>query len=244
MPDNIKSLQTTRVGGCSQAPFDTFNLAEHVEDNFVDVKKNRHLLSKVLPTEPKWLNQVHSDIVVDASSSVIGVNADGSFTTKNRIVSVVMTADCLPVLISNRQGTGVAAIHAGWRGLASGILEQGVKKLLVASHSQPEDLLVWFGPAIGPEIFEVGDDVRQIFLRNVFDDLNASSCFIAKDKTNDSKEIKWLADIYQLARLRLSAIGVENFFGGTYCTYKESDQFYSYRRDGKTGRMASLIWIE
>jgi len=238
-PDNIKSIQTIRQGGFSDTPFDTFNLAEHVDDNIDNVIKNRKKLETILPSEPKWLNQIHSQQVVDAASSEIRTDADGSFTTQARIVSVVMTADCLPVLICNRQGNGVAALHAGWRGLLNGILEQGVDKLIKASHCQAEDLLVWLGPAIGPAMFEVGGEVRQAFLDKSANQPKCSSCFIPS-----INQQKWLADIYQLARLRLSAIGIENVFGGTHCTYKESEQFYSYRRDGKTGRMASLIWIE
>lgn len=253
-PDNIKSMQTTRLDGFSHTPFDSFNLAEHVTDNIHDVTKNRQKLTNLLPTEPKWLNQIHSNSVVDASLSVPGMDADGSYTTQANIVSVVMTADCLPVLICNRQGNGVAAIHAGWRGLLNGILEQGVHKLLSATHGRPDDLLVWLGPAIGPEMFEVGDEVRQAFLDKELENhsggLNIVQCFIPSTNEVDSSiqtgsvNRKWLANIYQLARLRLSAIGVENFFGGTYCTYQDSEQFYSYRREGKTGRMASLIWIE
>jgi len=259
-PENIKSLQTTRHEGCSKVPFDTFNLAEHVDDSIHDVKKNRQKLVELLPSEPIWLNQVHSNQVVEASLSAFGTAADGSYTMQSNVVSVVMTADCLPVLICNRQGNGVAAIHAGWRGLVNGILEQGVKKLLNASQCQPEDLLVWLGPAIGPEMFEVGDEVRQAFLYKELDNspdkASISKCFIPANSASSLEQMnsppvdtlalkrKWLANIYQLARIRLSSIGVENFFGGTYCTYKENDRFYSYRRDGKTGRMASLIWIE
>ena len=248
-PDNIKSMQTTRLDGHSHPPFDCFNLAEHVADNIHNVRQNRQKLAKLLPTEPKWLNQIHSNTVVDASLSTPAMDADGSYTTQSNVVSVVMTADCLPVLICNRQGNGVAAIHAGWRGLLNGILEQGVNKLLDATDGKPEDILVWLGPAIGPEMFEVGDEVRQAFLDKAlegsYDHLNIAKCFIpSANETGTSIERKWLADIYQLARVRLSAIGVENFFGGTYCTYNENERFYSYRRDGKTGRMASLIWIE
>lgn len=250
-PDNIKSLQTTRHGGCSQAPFDSFNLGEHVDDNSQDVKRNRQQLAELLPSEPVWLNQVHSNTLVDAGSAATGIDADGSYTTRSNVVSVVMTADCLPVLICNRQGNGVAAIHAGWRGLLNGILEQGVKKLLSASRCRPEDLLVWLGPAIGPGMFEVGDEVRQAFLdkerqQSPEKSQKTAKCFIPSPslQTELSSQKKWLADIYQLARIRLSQVGVENFSGGTYCTYKQSEQFYSYRRDGKTGRMASLIWIE
>lgn len=250
MPDNIHSLVTTRQDGYSKAPFDSFNQAEHVGDNIQDVQRNRQTLSQLLPSEPIWLNQIHSNTVVNASLSAIRSDADGSYTTQSHTVSVIMTADCLPVLIGNRQGNGVAAIHAGWRGLLNGILEQGASKLMAASQCQAEDLFIWLGPAIGPEMFEVGDEVRQAFLaQELGQELSKekiANCFVPAKFYRTEKDVqqKWLADIYQLARLRLSSIGVENCFGGTYCTYKQSEQFYSYRRDGKTGRMASLIWFE
>lgn len=261
-PANIKSLQTMRIGGVSKAPFDSFNLAEHVNDNVSDVKKNRQKLLNHLPAQPIWLNQIHSNTVVDAASSIIGMNADGSYSTRDNVVCVVMTADCLPVLMCNRQGNAVAAIHAGWRGLLDGILEQGIHQLLNASLCLPEDVRIWFGPAIGPEMFEVGDEVRQAFLdkeaaNKASNKLKTADCFIpSKTGSRSHKENifhedltvhedkKWLADLYQLAKIRLSNMGVKNFSGGTHCTYKENKQFYSYRRDGITGRMASLIWIE
>ena len=248
-PTNIKSLFTTRQGGFSEPPFDRFNLAQHVEDNPENVKKNRKKLRNMLPSEPIWLNQVHSNLVVDAAEVTTGIDADGSFTNRPDVVSVVMTADCLPVLMCNRQGTAVAALHAGWRGLLDGILEQGVKRLLESSQCMPEDILTWFGPAIGPKAFEVGDEVRQAFLDKAAQDHQASfqkidQSFIASPQNQHNREKKWFADIYQLAQVRLSTIGVENFSGGNYCTYNDKERFYSYRRDGKTGRMASLIWIE
>ncbi|MCU7798936.1 MAG: peptidoglycan editing factor PgeF [gamma proteobacterium symbiont of Lucinoma myriamae] len=240
-PENIKSLVTTRQGGCSKAPFDSFNLAEHVDDILQDVKKNRQQLMTRLPTEPIWLNQVHSNKVVDASQSEIGIDADGSYTTKADCVAIVMTADCLPVLMCNQQGTVVAAVHAGWRGLVNGILEQAVDKVLSAGQCQPEDLLIWLGPAIGPEKFEVGNEVRQEFLhKSALFQKNIEQCFTPLN----NKKNKYLADIYQLAKVRLLQQGIENVSGGNYCTYTEQEKFFSYRRDGKTGRMASLIWLE
>lgn len=239
-PDTIKSLLTTRQGGCSNAPFYSFNLAEHVGDNSRDVKENRLKLAEFLPSEAFWLNQVHSNTIVDAGVAEIGTDADGSYSTRSKVVCVVMSADCLPVLICNRQGTGVAAIHAGWRGLVNGIVEQGVKKLLDASQCRPEDILVWLGPAIGSQKFEVGNEVRQAFLKKSpeKDKKSIEQCFSPLKKSN-----KYLADIVQLARLRLLRQGVKNISGGDYCTYTQEDKFFSYRRDGKTGRMASLIWI-
>jgi len=245
-PVNVKSLVTTRCDGYSKAPFDSFNLGAHVEDNNDNVRKNRQRLAELLPSEPIWLNQVHSDLVVDAGKTISGTDADGSYTTQANVVSVVLTADCLPVLVCTRQGDGVAALHAGWRGLANGILEQGIEKLLAATKRRPEDLLVWLGPAIGPENFEVGEDVRQSFLQQSMQNSHyytqIEQCFTPSKNTSDEKN-KWFADIYQLARIRLSLMGVENCSGGNYCTYNDKEKFYSYRRDGKTGRMASLIWL-
>ena len=235
---------TTRTGGYSKPPYDSFNLAEHVEDEPEHVRKNRAQLRVLLPSEPVWLNQVHSNRVIDAGASPGVVDADGSFTTEANIVSVVMTADCLPVLICNKQGSAVAALHAGWRGLLDGILEQGVEQLCRAGSYSARDLLVWLGPAIGPEAFEVGEEVREAFLKQMSEANPASTtlieqCFLPASGTN-----KWFAYIYQLARVRLSLSGVENYYGGNYCTYNDKENFYSYRRDGKTGRMASLIWID
>ncbi|WP_198264147.1 peptidoglycan editing factor PgeF [sulfur-oxidizing endosymbiont of Gigantopelta aegis] len=240
VPNNIKTLVTTRQGGCSQTPFDSFNLAEHVGDDNADVQENRQKLNENLPSAPIWLNQVHSNVVVEAQSTDTLINADGSYTSQSKVVSVVMTADCLPVLITNRQGSAVAAVHAGWRGLASGIIEQGVKEIIATSQCQANDIRVWLGPAIGAAAFEVGDEVKQIFLQQVAptEQSDVSACFIASQNQH-----KWLADIYQLARLRLASIGVENCSGGTYCTYEDDELFYSYRRDGQTGRMASMIWM-
>ena len=245
-PENVKSLLTTRQGGYSKAPFDSFNLAEHVDDIPQNVIKNRQQLMTRLPAEPVWLNQVHSNKVVDASRSTIGIDADGSYTIEADCVSIVMTADCLPVLICNRQGTVAAAVHAGWRGLLNGILEQAVNKVLSAGSCHPEDLLIWLGPAIGPEKFEVGNEVRQEFLnkphliKNSLFKKSIEQCFTP---LNNNKN-KYLADIYQLAKVRLLHEGIENVSGGNYCTYTEQDKFFSYRRDGKTGRMASMIWLE
>lgn len=262
-PANVHALVTTRQGGVSQAPFDDFNIAEHVGDNARHVLTNRQLLAQMLPSQPLWLNQVHSNRVVNASTATARCDADGSYSTQTNIIPVVMTADCLPVLICNRQGNGVAALHAGWRGLAGGILELGVEQLLAATQSEPHELLVWLGPAIGPEAFEVGEEVRQAFLALAAQQQSTgrdelyqalSYCFkpalkemsisMSREKNVEKNiEKKWFADIYQLARVRLSLLGVENCSGGNYCTYNDQERFFSYRRDGTTGRMASLIWI-
>ncbi len=247
-PDNIRTLITTRLGGFSNLPYESFNLALHVGDDPQSVKQNRNRLQALLPSQPKWLNQIHSSRIIDAADPELQPDADGSIATQKNIVSVVMTADCLPVLICNRQGSAVAALHAGWRGLLEGILEQGAEQLLKLSACHKEDILVWLGPAIGPDYFEVGEEVRQAFLaraqargRSHYELIDR--CFVKHTKSSVGQN-KYLADIYQLARVRLSATGVDNISGGHYCTYSEADKFYSYRRDGVTGRMASMIWID
>ncbi len=247
-PENIKTLITTRAEGFSRYPYEGFNLALHVGDDPLAVVKNRRKLRQHLPAEPVWLNQVHGNQVIEAQVNAVNSDADGSYTCTKNAIAIIMTADCLPVLICNRQGNAVAAIHAGWRGLLEGIVEQGVEQLVKLSHCQNDDVMVWLGPAIGPEKFEVGEDVRQLFLERaktypaeMLDKLN--QCFTAINNYRQTDK-KYLADIYQLARIRLSHVGVDNVTGGHYCTYSEQDKFYSYRRDGKTGRMASMIWFE
>ena len=240
VPKNIKALQTTRQGGCSQAPYDSFNLAEHVNDNLTNVLKNRQKLATYLPSEPVWLNQIHSNIIVDAGHSTIGIDADGSYSHTAGCVCAVMTADCLPILICNQQATVVAAVHAGWRGLLNGILEQAVHKIIHAGYCQADDLAIYLGAAIGAEKFEVGNEVRQAFIDNSIEKEKTDACFVALENSNN----KYRADIYQLARVRLLSLGIENISGGNYCTYTEQERFFSYRREGVTGRMASLIWLE
>ncbi len=231
-PVSIRAGTTTRHGGVSLPPYATLNLGEHVGDLPEMVTENRRRLhqSQRLPNEPVWLSQVHGVAVVDAAT-VHGVSdADASFTTHANVICAVLTADCLPLLFCHRQGSVVAAAHAGWRGLLDGVIETTVLRMKVA----PDDLLVWLGPAIGPAAFEVGDEVRDGFIVH---DGAASSAFIP------SSNGRWLADIYQLARQRLDKLGVTAIYGGDDCTYTDAERFYSYRRDGVTGRMASLIWI-
>lgn len=191
-----------------------------------------------LPAEPVWINQTHSSIAISADArNDIYQPADASYTSHPNQVCVVLTADCLPILICDREGSQVAAIHAGWRGLASGIVENTVNSLLSAqNHKTGADLLVWLGPAIGPEKFEVGADVYQAFTEA---DPESRVCFVA------GAPGKWMANLYQLAVLRLRKLGITNIYGGQYCTHSNEDLFFSYRRDHlKVGRMASLIWIE
>lgn len=233
-PANVRALTTTRAGGVSRGGYASLNLAGHVGDESSAVAENRRRLRRLaaLPAEPAWLNQVHGRGVVrlDAASPP-GAEADAATTRMPGVVCAVLTADCLPVLLCDRAGTRVAAAHAGWRGLAGGVLEASV----AAMASAPGELLAWLGPAIGPAAFEVGDEVRQAFV---------SQNPAAEQAFAPSPAGRWLADLYALARLRLAACGVEAVYGGGRCTLREAQHFYSYRRDGETGRMASLIWLE
>lgn len=231
-PPGVRAASTTRVGGLSQGDFRGLNLASHVDDDPVAVARNRALLrdTLALPGEPLWLTQVHGRVVVDAAHASEGTEADASFSSTPGAVCAVMTADCLPVLFADQRGGAVAAAHAGWRGLASGVLEATLGRF-----EAPSRVIAWLGPAIGPEVFEVGDEVRAAFCER---QAEARHCF------RSVRPGHWLADIYALARLRLVAAGVGEVYGGGRCTYSEPELFYSYRRSRRTGRMASLIWIE
>ena len=229
-PARVRALQTLRSGGVSPAPYDGLNLGDHVGDLPENVAANRSRLSSVLPAEPRWLQQVHGATVVDGDGLVQPEAADGVYARLPGVVCGVMTADCLPVLFCDAAGSVVAAAHAGWRGLAAGVLENTVKAMGVPAAN----LMAWLGPAIGPGAFEVGDEVRAAF---VTADRSASGAFVP------GRPGKWLADIYALARLRLNACGVGQVFGGGFCTVSDRERFFSYRRDGVTGRMASLIWL-
>jgi YfiH family protein len=237
-PPQVRAASTTRQGGVSRAPFHSFNLGGHVGDAPADVAANRKQLRKTLslPAEPYWLNQIHGTVVVDLDGEPGGLpEADASITSTPNTVCAVLTADCLPILFCNQAGTQVAAAHAGWRGLAAGVLEATVASFT----APPEQIMVWMGPAIGPQAFEVGDEVRQAFCDV---DPVAAQAFVAVQ--SETNEKKWLADVYQLARQRLAVVGVNAVYGGGRCTFTEADDFYSFRRDGKTGRMASLVWVE
>lgn len=233
-PKNVHAASTTRTNGHSKSPFDSFNLGYGTEDNPENVKANREQLKDELhlPSEPIWLHQLHSNQVIHAENNSNKPQADATYATKSGKICVVMTADCMPVLICNRQGTKVAAVHAGWRGLAAGIIENTLK----AMKLDPEDTLVWLGPAIGPEVFEVGEDVIQQFLQT---DPKAQLAFQVKDNK------KWLANLYLLAKQRLAQQGVTQVHGEGFCTFTDHQRFFSHRRDkGQTGRMATLIWLE
>jgi YfiH family protein len=226
----VRSLITTRRGGTSEGPYSSFNLGTHVGDDANAVAKNRQRLRSELPAEPLWLDQVHGTRVIEAEEGAPAPKADAAIAHSGGKVLAVMSADCLPVLLCDRGGTVVGIAHAGWRGLAAGVIENAVH----AMEREPKSLLAFLGPAIGPSAYEVGKDVRDAFVRN---DADAACAFI--DRPNG----KFLADLYALARQRLAKAGIMAVFGGTYCTYHEPDRFFSYRRDGATGRMASLIWL-
>ena len=237
VPLNVNTVSTTRKPGVGCAPFDSFNLGLHVNDDPDVVTQNRAILKSecALPNLPQWLNQVHGTEIVHISRSSVSVpTADAAWTDSPGCVLSVMTADCLPVLFASRAGDCVAVAHGGWRGLVNGVLERTVEAMPV---DNPAELLAWFGPAIGPECFEVGAEVRQAFVEksSVFDE-----CFLPTASDPD----KYMADIFQIGRKCLQSVGVDAVFGGGVCTFQDKDRFFSHRRDGgKTGRMASLIWI-
>ena len=234
IPKHIKALSTTRNGGVSRAPFNSFNVAHHVGDDTESVKANRDILRGewLLPNEPYWLNQTHSTRVIHVNDKAEDRNADASWTEQGNQVCTVMTADCLPLLMYQSNPESVAATHAGWRGLLDGIIENTIEAL----PGNTETIKVWLGPAIGPKAFEVGPEVKQAFAEH---NPSSEQCF--KPSHNAGK---YLTDLYQLAILRLNSVGVTDISGGNYCTFAEDEIFYSYRRDGETGRMASLIWME
>ena len=228
-PERVRACVTTRDGGVSVAPFQTFNLARHVGDDPLAVEHNRSYLRQQLACEPTWLTQVHGVAVVEASPDSVH-EADASWSAQPGIAACVMTADCLPVLFCDRAGTRVAAAHAGWRGLANGVLEATLDTLAVPAA----EVLVWLGPAIGPQAFEVGPEVRAAC---VAEHSEAAVAFRPSERAGH-----YLADIYQLARVRLAARGVTAVYGGGLCTVSDP-RFYSYRRAANTGRFASLIWL-
>lgn len=236
-PTWVHAVTTLRASGVSEAPFRSLNFGQHVGDNPARVERNRLGLQQRFnfTQQPAWLTQTHSTRVLevlDNTQTQNNRNADGSFTLIKQLPCVVLTADCLPVLFTDTAGTIVCAVHAGWRGLLGGILEEAVKQIRPRAQGE---LLAWLGPAIGPQAFEVGSQVRRLFMDQ---DLQAETAF---QRTSGSD--KWLGDLYSLARMRLRRHGVTGIYGGEHCTLNNPAHFYSYRRDGQTGRMATLIWL-
>lgn len=230
----VKAAVTTRSGGISSGPFASFNLALHVTDDASAVMQNRARLRSALhlPQEPGWLQQVHGTRVVELPAAESVPEADASVSRVTGLACVILTADCLPVLLCDEVGTVVAAAHAGWRGLLNGVLENTV----AAMACSPTQICAWLGPAIGPDAFEVGAEVRNAFVQQ---DVRAAAAF----RTGQASG-KFIADLYALARLRLNGAGVSQVQGGGECTYTAADRYYSYRRESPCGRMASLIWLE
>lgn len=227
----IHAAVTLRNGGVSQGCFHSFNLADHVGDCPDHVNKNRQTLCSELnlPAKPLWLEQVHGCRVIKADQKQSDYRADASFTDQKNTVCAVLTADCLPILLASFDGNKIAAIHAGWRGLLAGIISKTVNELGTMQ------CMAWLGPAISQNGFEVGEEVRSRFIHK----------FSKFDKAfKVATQGKYMADIYQLARIELNSIGIQKIYGGDFCTMTDESRFFSYRRDGQTGRMASLIWRE
>ncbi|MDR1057433.1 MAG: peptidoglycan editing factor PgeF [Coxiellaceae bacterium] len=234
-PKNVKAYTTTRLGGISKSPYASFNFSLFTGDNLQDVLANRKKLSQDLnlPQEPFWLKQEHTNITVQVEKNIspIPVVADAAFTVMTGPVCVVMTADCVPILVCDQKGNIVTAIHAGWRGIAKGIITNTIKTM----NTDPSQLLAWLGPAIGPQAFTVTQEVYDTFTAQLPDNRSAFTKYMEQ----------YLANIYLLAANQLKQIGVTKIYGGEYCTFTQKEFFYSYRRDGETsGRMVSLIWLE
>lgn len=237
-PGNVQALCTTRQGGVSQSPWDSLNLGSHVGDNPDHVQINRQRLADFTGLDASriaWLNQVHGTSVVEITTDNVTTvpEADASFTREPGIACAILTADCLPVVLCDRTGSVVGAAHAGWRSLCGGVLENLTSAMTVPG----DELIAWLGPAIGPKRFEVGPEVRDEFLSH---DPDAARAFTEEG----ARPGHYLADIYLLARQRLAGAGVRSVSGGSLCTVRDRDWFFSYRRDGQTGRMATLIWFE
>jgi YfiH family protein len=231
-PANIRAITTTRSGGVSQADYAAFNLGAHVGDDQQHVMANRQLLrdSLQLPNEPIWLEQTHSTRCVNVDIPNFDCNADAAITRQKHQVLAIMTADCLPILLCNRQGTEIAAIHAGWRGLAQGIVDNTLSEL----QSKPDDCLAWIGPAICGQCYATGAEVLEQFVsRYPF----ADQAFIRQDQ-------QWFADLPKLAELILQGHGISSVYPSHLCTFETNSQFYSYRRAAQTGRIATLIWFQ
>lgn len=231
-PPNVRAFATTRAGGVSEGEYGSMNLGMASGDDPAKVERNRARLREALPGDPPYLRQMHGTEVADLDQPAQGQRtADAARTTTPGTVAGVLTADCMPLLLADRAGSCVAAVHAGWRGMAAGVIERTIEALAVA----PRELLAWMGPTIGPDAFEVGPEVREAF---VAADARAAEAFVP------GKPGKYMADLYRLARLRLERAGVHEVTGGGFCTYHQPQRFFSYRRAPKSGRMGTFIWIE
>lgn len=232
-PSWVRAVTTTRRGGTGAPPFAGLNLADHVGDRPEVVASNRSLLKECLrlPNEPHWLDQRHGTTIVRSPFTPTNSKADGACTEQAGIVCAVLTADCVPVLLCDHEGTCVAAVHAGWRGLLSGV----VQSALLTLQRPGDQILAWLGPAIGPQSYEVGADVRKAFLTTIN---TASEVFVPH------RPGYWLTDLYGLVRHHLWQHGISKIYGGSYCTFSDPENFFSHQRDGTTGRMASLIWLD
>jgi YfiH family protein len=237
LPSTVRAVITCRSQGQSRPPYDRFNLAQHVGDDSKTVANNRQLLQHTLalPEQPLWLNQVHGAEIIYAPDANTCATADGSYSDKLHSACVVMTADCLPILLCNQQGTKVAAVHGGWRGLCAGIIGNALSQFDCA-----DCILAYLGPAISVAYFEVGPEVRAAFLTSAKDDVHRQAIAMAFTASNGDR---YMADLYALARAELRYFGVDQIYGGEFCSYAQSKQFYSYRRDQICGRNASMIWL-
>jgi YfiH family protein len=243
LPAGVQALCTTRVGGVSQAPFDGFNLGDHVQDDLQAVAANRAQLQAQLGgARPVFLSQVHGiDVAQLSTVTADGLKADACFTQDTQVACTIMVADCLPLLFTDDEGRVVAAAHAGWRGLASGVIQQTVNAVCEQAGVSAGQLRAWLGPCIGPDAFEVGEDVREAYMTQ-----NQASEAARYFKSHPTHEGKWLADLAGLARLRLHALGVKSLAGNDstteWCTVAQRSRLFSFRRDGMTGRFAVCIW--
>lgn len=240
-PVSVGAVMSTRQGGCGAGPFARFNLGDHVGDDPANVAANRAIWSALMPgAHLAWLTQVHGAVVVDAAQAARAAlqgerppQADGSWTGEPGVACVVQVADCLPVLFAARNGRAVGAAHAGWRGLAAGVLERTAAAVAHAAGCAPADLACWLGPCIGPRQFEVGADVLEAF--------GGGERFVSRPRPDGPA--RWLADLPGLARDRLQTFGLHQVAGGTWCTVEDRSRFFSFRRDGVTGRMAAAVWL-
>jgi polyphenol oxidase len=239
-PKNVRACITTRTGGVSLAPYASNNFGTHVGDDSAAVESNRRVLceSLGLKKSPQWLEQVHGVKIVNAKDDKLVRTADASFSTDAGQACIVMTADCLPIFLCDQKGTQVAILHCGWRSLAKGICAKALQKF----NSAPQQLMAYLGPAISQKHFEVGVDVLEAFFKSARTPSHADA--IANAFISGQRPLHFYADIYELARAELKSLGVTAVYGGDYCTYEQSEKFYSYRRDGVTGRMAHVIWLE